>query len=216
MALSVIGLGLGRTGTLSLKTALEQLGFGPCFHCLEGPRRLLGRAISLALGRRPIDWDSIFDGYNAAVDVPFSWFYRDIAEKCHSAKFILTVRNSNRWFESAQAMRPLLQAALSNLDGSVDQPVRESKLAAVLPLEVIEIRKFQDRESVIAAFERFNTAVQKTVAADRLLVLDVKQGWRPLCEFLGVPIPNEPFPHVNSTEEFPALLGRMVERESAK
>ena len=99
MAHAIIGTGIGRTGSLSLKIALEQLGFGPCFHCLEGPASLLRRAMSFALDHQAVDWDGIFGDYNAAVDMPFNWFHRDIAEKCPSAKFILTVRNPDIWSE---------------------------------------------------------------------------------------------------------------------
>jgi hypothetical protein len=170
--------------------------------------------MSLAIDHQPVDWDGIFDGYNSAVDVPFSMFYQDIAEKCSSAKFILTIREPSSWFESLRTMRPLLQNAT---DDPVDRSeALETKLPNVLPSEFVTIMKSQDPESVISAFKQFNTAVQKTISADRLLVLNVKQGWRPLCEFLGVAIPNEPFPHVNSKEEFPSLLRRMVEREYAR
>jgi Sulfotransferase domain len=208
MALSIIGAGLPRTGTLSLKTAVEQLGFGPCFHCLDGSASIVERVFSLALDRRPIDWDGIFHGYNAAVDVPFSWFYRDIAEKCPSAKFILTVRDPNAWFDSIQAIQPFLQAA-ERADASGDGA---AKLWAVIPPEVAEILKFQNRESVVAAFEQFNSGVQNAIPADRLLVLDVNQGWQRLCEFLGASVPHAPFPHVNLRKEFPSLFRRMVER----
>jgi hypothetical protein len=216
MPLRIVGAGVGRTGTLSLKTALEQLGFGPCFHCLEGPLGLIARAMSLALNRQPVDWDGIFAGYNAAVDEPFSMFYRDIAEKCPSARFILTVRDPNSWFESTKAARPHLRAVAPPTSAPVESAAHRPTLSPVIPPEFAEILKFESRESVLAAFERFNRGVQNAIPSDRLLVFDVKQGWQPLCEFLGVPIPEAPFPHVNSIQEFPSRLGRMVEREYAK
>jgi hypothetical protein len=56
------------------------------------------------------------------------------------------------------------------------------------------------RENAVRVFEAHNAAVQAYVPADRLLVYEVSQGWEPLCEFLGVPVPDTPFPRVNDTE----------------
>jgi hypothetical protein len=215
MALSIVGAGLGRTGTLSLKIAIEQLGLGPCFHCMDDPGSLIGRVWSLALAREPVDWDAIFSDYRAAVDVPFSWFHRDIAQKCPSAKFILTVRDPNSWFDSASAIRPHLKA-IGLAEDSLERSEREL-LSAIVPPEVVDLIEFRDRESVLAASERFNAAVQKEIPPDRLLVFNVKQGWQPLCEFLGVSIPDAtPFPHVNSAGEFQSLLQRKFARTLEK
>ena len=71
MSLSVIGLGMPRTGTLSMKSALEQLGYGRCYHMEEvfaAPRRSKAWASFFSGG--PVDWDEVFDGYGAAVDAP--------------------------------------------------------------------------------------------------------------------------------------------------
>src|SRR5690348_8113526 len=100
MALSIVGVGVGRTGTLSLKAAIETLGLGPCFHSLDGDKSLSLRALTLAANRQIVDWDVIFRTYNAVVEFPFCFFYPDIAGRCPSAKFILTVREPNAWFDS--------------------------------------------------------------------------------------------------------------------
>lgn len=210
MPLSVVGTGIGRTGTLSLKMALEQLGFGPCFHCLDGPSSLIERVIRLALDRQPLDWEGIFAGYNAAVDVPVSWFYEDILEKCISAKFILTVREPEAWYDSAQALRAFLATVVSIK--KTDWETRRKQLATVVSPEVLELIEFTSHKSVIAAFERFNAGVKRNISANRLLVFDVKQGWQPLCTFLGVSMPDTPFPRVNHREEFTSRVQHMIVR----
>ncbi len=212
MPLSIVGAGVGRTGTLSLKNALEQLGFGPCFHCLDGPSSLIQRTMSLAFDRRPINWDELFAGYNSAVDAPVSWFYQDIAEKCPSAKFILTVRDPGAWYDSAQALRSFLDL-ITPPPKSGERVAWETKWRAILSPEVFEIFKFTDRESAVAAFTQFNIEVQKRIPTNRLLIFDVKQGWQPLCKFLNASIPDHPFPRVNHKEEFQSLVREMVERD---
>jgi hypothetical protein len=194
MALKVIGAGLGRTGTLSLKLALEQLGFGPCYHMTEvlmDPSR--GAAwVSAAAGQA--DWNAIFAEFESTVDYPGCAFWRDLTQFYSSAKVLLSVRNPQDWFDSTQQTifsdehnKPFVKSALSEFfDETVFKPYGG---------------RIHDRDFMIAAFNRHNAEVERAVPQDRLLVYEVAQGWPPLCKFLGVPIPDSPFPRVNSREE---------------
>src|SRR5215207_3434894 len=98
MPLSVVGAGLGRTGTMSLKLALERVGFGPCYHMKEVFEHLDAHvpAWDRAANGEWVDWDGLFDGYRAGVDLPVAAFYRELSEHYATAKVILTVRNPNR------------------------------------------------------------------------------------------------------------------------
>ena len=204
MSLSVIGAGLGRTGTLSLKFALEQLGFGPCYHMMEVFRipEAPGQW-NRAYGGETIDWAEVFKGFNSTVDWPACDFYKELAELYPEAKVILTVRDAERWYESTQATI-----------------FRETN-HEVAPPEWLEMfgkltrNKFggdlHSREHVISVYEAHNDEVARTIAPDRLLIYEPGQGWEPLCHFLGVPEPDTPYPMVNSTEEFQArVAGRQI------
>src|SRR5215213_1326524 len=195
-SLQVIGAGFGRTGTLSLREALVRLGFAPCDHMRENfehPERfaLWNMVLHRKDAGEPIDWRPLLEGYQAIVDWPGPYFWRELTEAHPEAKVILTVRDPQRWVDSIQATIFTLQD---------DQ----------LPLvarDIVSARTFggrlNDREHCQAVFAQHNQAVQEAIAPERLLVYDVKQGWEPLCAFLGVPVPeDEPFPHVNDTAAF--------------
>lgn len=215
MPLKVIGAGLARTGTLSLKVALEQLGLRPCYHMVEVWTDLpcIDDWIEAADGRP--DWDKIFAGYEATVDYPGCHFWRELMAEYSDAKVVLSVRDPNRWFESTQAtvFSPQSRALLG------DSPLRTFMEKTVWNDFGSAI---DDRDHMVAAFERHVAEVQRAVPRDRLLVFDVTQGWQPLCEFLGVPIPGTPFPRLNSRAEMaarvatgtrrPATLDAMVAR----
>jgi hypothetical protein len=201
MALEVIGAGLGRTGTLTLKTALERLGYAPCHHMLEvfaNAERQVPYWNRAALGEK-FDWDELYGDYRATVDWPGAYFYAELAERYPDAKVILSLRDPKRWFESMQETI-LKSMVMMGLDRPApkDHPMRFAGI-------IIPERTFNfdfSEANVIAAFERHNAEVRRNIPADRLLVFEAAQGWEPLCGFLGVPVPDEPFPRVNSREEF--------------
>jgi hypothetical protein len=204
MPLQVIGAGLGRTGTMSLKIALEQLGFRGCYHMSEviANPAYTGGWIEAADGRP--DWERVFAGYAATVDYPACTFWRELAAAYPAAKVVLSVRDPDHWFESTQAT--IFSAAMS------------SRLAASPAREFFEKtvwrdfgERIGDREFMTAAFERHNAEVQRSIPSDRLLVYEVAQGWEPLCEFLEAPVPSVPFPRVNSREEMAAMLASVDE-----
>jgi len=201
MTLGVIGAGFGRTGTLSLKEALERLGFGPCYHMIElieHPEHVDFWERAAAGGE--VDWDEVLCGYRAAVDWPACNFYAPLAARYPDAKVVLTVRDPERWYESAQ----------STIFPRITRPVaRDDAVAwarAQMQRKVVIEQTFggevADREHVLAVFRRHIEEVQRAIPAERLLVYRVADGWPPLCAFLGQPVPDEPFPHVNSFEEF--------------
>jgi hypothetical protein len=216
--LAVIGPGLGRTGTLSLHAALERLGFAPCEHmtnCFAHPERF---ALWLEAARRkragePIDWRSLFTGYRATVDWPGAYFWRELTAAHPEAKVILTVRDPERWYDSARAT---IYAATQGRSATPAARLLYGLLARVNPRAGHGFRtvketvwdgtmqgRFEDRAAAIRIFEEHNREVIAAIPPQRLLVFDVKDGWQPLCAFLGVPVPvGEPFPHLNDAVDF--------------
>jgi hypothetical protein len=206
--LKLIGAGLGRTGTLSLKLALEQLGIGPCYHMAEllmEPSR--GAAWVRAADGHP-DWNSIFDGFAATVDYPGCTFWRELIQFYPSAKVLLSVRNPQDWFDSTQ------QTIFSD---EQNKPFARSALSEFFDKTVFRAfgDRIHDRDFMTAAFERHNAEVERVVPRDRLLVYEVAQGWPPLCKFLKVPVPDAPFPRVNSREERARALASRPEGAGA-
>lgn len=195
MTIKVIGAGFGRTGTLSLKLALEQLGFGPCYHMMEVFKNpaAVGWWIDAANGKP--DWPKIFEGYSAAVDWPACTFYAELAETYPEARVILTERDPESWFESTQAT---IFPAERSAEASAFQTMFDRVIGDLFD------GRLRDHDHVIDVFQRHNATVRQTISADRLLVYEVAEGWAPLCDFLGVPVPNAPMPKVNSKEEFVA------------
>jgi hypothetical protein len=216
--LRIIGVGLGRTGTLSLHAALQRLGYAPCEHmtnCFAHPERF---ALWLDAARRkragePIDWRPLFDGYRATVDWPGAYFWRELTAAHPNAKVILTVRDPDRWYDST---RSTIYAASEARTATPPARLLSGLLAWLNPRAGRGFRtvqetvwdgtmegKFLDRDEALRIFAAHNQEVQETVPADRLLVFDVKQGWDPLCAFLGLRVPaGEPFPHVNDAVDF--------------
>jgi hypothetical protein len=200
--LEVIGAGLGRTGTYSLKLALEQLGLGPCHHMEEvlkdAPRQIpLWHAA--ALGQA--DWTSILDGYGSAVDWPSAAYWRELADAHPEARVILTVRDPGTWCDSFQAT---IQPLLARADEASPQ-IRPwfDMCSAMLTRHGLDLRA--DRPELLAFFESHVKAVKEGVPASRLLVFEARQGWEPLCDFLGKTAPQTPFPRSNNRQEFEQL-----------
>jgi hypothetical protein len=206
MALRVIGSGFGRTGTMSTKTALEQLGLGPCHHMIE----VMGNPAQPAhwkaiAAREQVDWNEVFAGYNSQVDWPGAHVWHQTSVAFPDARVIHTERPDDEWWNS-----------FSVTIGKF------FKLAPTLPLpphirEIFETMAgwfmketfgdHTDRDSAIAAYRRNNQKVRDTIPAHRLLVFNVAEGWGPLCRFLEVPMPDTPFPRSHPRDEFWAHFG---------
>jgi hypothetical protein len=203
--MDVIGAGLGRTGTLSLKIALEMLGHGPCLHMLpvlDDPARaaLFQRA---AEGDRAC-LDQALEGYRSTMDWPGAYFWRELADRHPAAKVVLTVRDPQRWYDSAHGT--IFQAAASAPERGDDSVTAGLGMLRVIVWQGTFGGRFADREHAVRVFTEHNEAVRREIPADRLLEFEVTQGWQPLCDFLGVPVPDEPFPCTNDTATFRARV----------
>ena len=196
MALEVIGSGLGRTGTKSLQTALNIVGFGPCHHMVEVFVHPETMELWVEAGAGRPDWDQTFRDYRSAVDYPSAHYWRQLAEYYPDAKVIHTVRDPEAWFESAQA----------TIFGSDRPPPPPDSIQAAFFASFTRGMQVHDRAAMIDHFRRHTEAVKATIPPERLLVYEITQGWEPLCGFLGVPVPDEPFPAENSREAFIARI----------
>lgn len=203
MALEIIGPGFGRTGTASLKSALEMLGFGPCHHMFEVRDHLETQVphwVAFAEGR-PVDWDACFAGYRSQLDWPGANAWRELAAHFPQAKVILSLRPEEAWWKS---FSETIGTALTTDFNDQVPPLRQALRRAnevIISRQCFDGRPM-DKDVAIAAYRRRTAEVTAEIPKDRLLVYDVLQGWAPLCEFLGVPVPDAPFPRSNSTEEF--------------
>ncbi len=208
----VIGAGFGRTGTTSLKSALETLGFAPCYHMTEVFANPRDAEVWRAAWRgEPVDWDAMLGPYEAAVDWPACTFYAELMERYPEAKVLLSVRDPERWYESTRTTIYELSRVLA---GSRTARVAFG-LVSLLTFggfartgagdEIIWNGtfdgRFEDKTHAIEVFERHNEGVRRRVPPERLLGYEVREGWGPLCEFLGVPEPDGPFPRLNDAAE---------------
>lgn len=199
MALNVIGVGVGRTGTYSLKLAINRLGLGPCHHMEEVLHNMPVQVPlwSAAVNGSP-DWSTIYSGYQSAVDWPTAGFFRDLVKEFPSAKFVLTERSPERWADS-------FGATIYKLLAGRGQAPDEMQAWLEMANGVIAHTGFPpglDRDGLRQAFVAHNEAVKETIPASQLLVFAVKDGWEPLCEFLEAAVPAEAFPRTNHREEF--------------
>jgi Sulfotransferase domain len=202
MTLRIIGAGFGRTGTLSLKQALEDLGFGPCYHLYEIRNRpeLLPPWID-ALAGKAQDWDQVFSGYVSQVDWPASFYWKDLFRKYPAAKVILTLRDPDAWFASLQAtIVPSVTVGAQHGDTEHARAVSEMVYRTIH--QGLFHGRMSDRDFVLKIWQDHVDEVRRTVPPDQLLEFDVRHGWQPLCGFLGVPVPEAAFPATNSTEDF--------------
>jgi Sulfotransferase domain len=195
MSLRVIGAGVGRTGTLSLKFALERLLGAPCYHMMEAFRRPghFERWTEVARGEK-VDWNALFDGFVATVDWPSAAFWRELSAAYPDAIILLSTRPSDAWWQSA----------METIFGGQATPTPAMRTMLDAMLQARFTPNPRDREAAIAAYERHNAEVRATAPPARLLDWVPADGWGPLCRVLGVPVPSEPFPHANTTAEFKA------------
>jgi hypothetical protein len=201
MDLQVIGAGFGRTSTLTLKLALEQLGFGPCYHMMEvfshpGHAELWEKSVRDGGD----DWKTALAGYKSSVDWPSCHFWREQMEAWPNAKVILTEREPHAWYKSMS--QTILPAMARPIPSDVPPPVAAQARMGKLLIEEKTFGGDTGEAHVLDVYRAHNAAVRREVPADKLLVFDASQGWEPLCRFLGVPVPATPFPKTNSTEEF--------------
>jgi hypothetical protein len=208
MALRIVGAGLGRTGTHSLKVALEQLLGAPCYHMVEVLQH--PEAVPSwqdAVDGKPVDWTVMMHGYAAAVDWPVVAFWRELADAFPDALVLLSTRSSAQaWWKSADETifavtrrgvggeHPELHAQIHMIEGLFDRftPAWNAD---------------DGGEAARRAYDEHNAHVRATVPAERLIDWVPGDGWEPICRALGLPVPDEPFPHVNTTDEFRTMVG---------
>ena len=206
MTLSVIGAGFGRTGTESMKRALETLGLGPCHHMHEviaNPEQTrLWR--SIARGDE-VNWDEAFAGYRACVDWPSAYFWRELGEYYPDAKILLTVRSPESWYAS--------------MEKTIFKTLKESTDRASVGIALIAERVFDgrldDRDYAISIYEQNIADVQAAFSSDRLLTYTIGDGWESLCRFLNKPIPDTPYPRSNSTQDFNKYIAQLNRDEQS-
>lgn len=223
--MDVIGVGFGRTGTASLKVALERLGFSPCCHMMEVMEQpgKVRQWRKVGEGERP-DWAELFASYRATVDWPGAAYWRELAKEYPRAKLILTERDPQRWYQSCvNTIFRFPMRRHNALERNIYAMLcRANPPAARVPTMIDKIlwdrvfggRPFDggdgDREYAIRAFVQHSEEVKAYIPAERLLVFNVADGWEPLCEFLGVPVPDEPFPRLNEADAFNKVIAARV------
>jgi hypothetical protein len=212
MPLSVIGAGLSRTGTMSLKLAIEQLGLGPCHHMTE----LFTHFHLVALWERALDgtlgdFEEIFKDYAATTDEPAAIMWETLANRYPAARVILTLRDPEKWWASMRAT--IYSQPPPSGTPNADAFTRMARKMAHYSLHDLGLPRpplgtqvtRPSRETMLARFHAHNEKVRRSAAPGRLLVFEVAQGWEPLCGFLGKPTPATPFPRVNDATEWPTL-----------
>jgi len=206
MALKVIGSGFGRTGTMSTKLALEQLGFGPCHHMVEvmGNPAQPAHWKAVAAGEQA-DWAEVFDGYNSQVDWPGAAVWHETSIAFPNAKVVHTERPEDVWWNSFSVTIGKFFTAAP----SMPLPPHFKEIFQTMSDWFMKdtFGDHIDRDSAIAAYRRNNEKVRDAISADRLLVFKVAEGWGPLCRFLEVPEPDAPFPRSHPRDEFWAHFG---------
>lgn len=203
MTIQLIGAGLGRTGTLSLKLAIEQLLGGTCHHMIEVMVRPDEVPVwhAAMLGEQP-DWATFLAGYDAIVDFPGAAVWRELSDAFPDAPVLLSTRSSTEsWFTSADAT--ILAATKREPHDHASRPRHDMAVAMFDRLTP----SWRDRDAVIAAYDAHNRAVRETIPRGRLFEYQPGDGWGPLCAALNLPEPDAEFPNTNSTEEFRALAG---------
>jgi hypothetical protein len=194
MGLRVVGAGLGRTGTMSLKLALERLLGAPCYHMAEVFAHPEHIPLWHAAARgEPVDWPALFDGYAAAVDWPVGSFWPEVSAAFPDALILLSTRSAESWWKSASTtIFPTSAKAAGTAWHAMWLELAARRFTP----------RLDDREAAVAAYERHNADVRARAPKARLLEWSAREGWAPLSRALGVAEPDEPFPHANSTEEF--------------
>lgn len=201
--MKVIGAGVGRTGTYSLKIAVNRLGLGPCHHMeevLHNRPKQLPLWVSAAKGDP--DWAAVYTGYASAVDWPTAGFFRELNKAYPDAKFVLSHRSPESWAAS-------FSETIYKLIAARDDAPDDMKPWLDMAISVIEKTGFPlglDRQGLMEAYVAHNEAVMAEIPSDRLLVYQVTEGWDPLCAFLGAEVPDEPFPRTNDRSEFWELV----------
>jgi hypothetical protein len=221
MSIKIIGAGFPRTGTTTLKRSLETLGFSHVYHMKEllvNPHKLyLWKTLSET---GDTDWETLYDGYDATVDFPGYPWYKEHMKKYPDARVILTVRDFESWYKSVDSTvfraGPQTPGEKIKMMGKLLTSGRARNVVKCIKFFkktffANELQgQFEDKEYAKSVWEKHIAEVKATVPADKLLVYDVRDGWGPLCKFLGVEEPKDPLPHLNKKENFKEMLPKLM------
>lgn len=219
MSIKVIGAGFGRTGTKSLQVALKQLGFGPCYHMETLIRNPVDVVYWQAAKRGDARWDTLFANFQSVVDFPGCLFVGELYQHYPGSKVILTVRDPEDWYRSVRAtiynaapnISTKLKFALVSLSSrSARDSIRLFLFAHKLIWKEYFQGRFLDKSFAIERYHQHIERILHLIPAEDLLVFDVKDGWRPLCAFLQVPVPDQSFPQLNRRDTFNYWLNKNV------
>ncbi len=226
MSLNVIGAGFPRTGTSSMKVALQILGFDECYHM----KNLLIDPYKLPLwneleSKGTTDFEKLFDGFQASVDIPGYLYYKLLMDKYPDAKVILTTRNFDKWYDSInatlmKAVYPNIGLKLKIIRKALSRPsvFQSKKCVDMVKRTFFEMqfqKKFADKDHSRTLFDAHHAEVISHVPEDRLLIYEPGQGWEPLCNFLELPTPKESYPHLNKKENFLDMMDKLLSGEMA-
>ena len=213
--MKAIGAGFGRMGTMSLKAALEQIGYGPCLHMIDviGNPELRHPFVSAMEGEQ-VDWKEAFEGWDSTIDWPACTFWREHHETWPDLPVLLNIRDKEAWYKSC--LNSIHDAKEMGMRGEL-KPTGDTPPPSPEVMQMIggliwegtfDGRFKEDKEYAFQKFDEHYDAVRSTIPKDQLLEFDAtKDGWGPLCEFLGVDVPDEPFPHLNDTDSFRQMFG---------
>ncbi|MBU2877384.1 sulfotransferase family protein [Aliiglaciecola lipolytica] len=203
MTIKIIGAGMGRTGTASLKVALETLGLGQCYHMTEVLKNPKTATDWINAAEGNADWDKIFNGYTATVDNPGCNYWKELADYYPQGKVILTVRDADKWFESTS--ETIHSSAFAGF-------IKNSPFGEMVQKTVWDImeNRMDDRKYMIDFFNNRTAEIIDYIAPERLLVYKVSEGWEPLCNFLDIPVPDTEFPRINSRDETKQVLENLL------
>lgn len=226
MSLKIIGAGFPRTGTTTLKQSLETLVCDHVYHMKEllvNPDRLKYWKELSETGTT--DWDSLYDGFDGTVDFPGYPWYKEHMKRYPDAKVILTVRDFDSWYKSVDSTvyraGPQTPGEKIKMMGKLLTNSRIRKVVACIKFFKKTFfagemdGKFEDKAHAKMVWERHIESVKAHVPPEKLLVYDVREGWAPLCKFLGVEEPAEPLPHLNKKENFKEMLPKLMKGQMA-
>lgn len=213
--MKVIGVGFGRTGTMSLKAALERLGAGPCFHMIDllvgaDRDRLIPKWGEVAQGTA--DWHDVFDGFEATVDWPAAARWREICDAFPDASVLLNVREFEGWYRSMEnTIRAAKVTPPEQLAQDANRPPPNPALWGVIDRLIWEgdfQGRFEDKDWVRELCDARVAEIEAAIPPERLTTWELGvDGWEPLAAMLGVDVPDEPFPRLHDTAEFRSEFG---------
>ncbi|MDH3710921.1 MAG: hypothetical protein OER04_13590 [Cyclobacteriaceae bacterium] len=224
MSIKIIGAGLPRTGTNTLKQSLEMLGYSKTYHMKElivNPE-MLPQWLALENGEQP-NWDELYDGFEATVDFPAYPWYKEHMKRYPDAKVIMTVRPFEGWYKSIEStiltagpqtpLEKIVMMIKLAFNPRLRKVIQCVKLAKRMIFQKHLQGKFADKAFAEEIFNKHMEDVKTYVPPEKLLIYDVRDGWGPLCEFLGKPVPEEELPHLNKRENFKSMLKDLMKGE---